>query len=634
MNLTCNQPVNKTFTEEPTISTSRLINIDLPTIGEITRIFRSINANRPTSVKRKASSSCFSFRKPDKSNNSNKFSSSARPRSTIVKGERHFFCLSSKQRSENNECRKAWSAISAARTSSKRKSKKCSNTQQVLGVVSQQTCNVGVIFQPPELEKEEVIKHLVGERVPCFSANKNSSETVTSSCVESFVDSASNVATNQASAVDPLKNEIVSLPEKESKSIKFVVESFIDSANNEATNEACAVNPILEKNEMCDVCLQDESKTKLCDSTSTVIDQSICKTTVYWSPSKQAIHLNKSPLSKGKTAYMMKSRNFCITTFIEEGTRHAWVNIVIADPFERIKVGKVKEGAGQALGLQPNSLKIFGLFRGLLGDPIELLLDEDNVPDNTSSFSLQRVSFDPYLERMITSTDNVAMEIIFWEAQCMLVSDKIYPLPKDSMVEVMEILLENESSLIPRPNLANQERFLDTIRNSPLYYWSYYYRREDCILEESIMYECHIEKGTKIIVAMNETKLIFIDRSSGEELISWPWNKIRCLKMQNAPKRLFMFEIRIVRESDTLDLISVATDSNHYLYSIGSHIFKIHEARQVEKFPPTSQSAEFSNKIFMRLDGLAERRKMKTRILVEVEQNSGERQSVGNASRS
>ena len=181
-----------------------------------------------------------------------------------------------------------------------------------------------------------------------------------------------------------------------------------------------------------------------------------------------------------------------------------WVNVVGYDEIECIKVGKIKNCMGEALGLQLASLKIFGLFRGVLGDPVELLQDEDNVPNSTSNFCLQHVSFNLQQELMVTSNDCLAMEIIFWEEQYMLVNDKFYPPLQDSLVDVLENLLENKDSLIPRPSVPNQTKFIELILTQWLCYWSYHYRSKVCTVEGTISVdECDIEKGTEIILAMD-----------------------------------------------------------------------------------------------------------------------------------
>lgn len=554
------------------------MDFDFPTIGEITRLFRFVDSNRPRSDTGRAKSSTLPCRRPDTSNNSRLYSSLT-PGADISE-MRHFSCLSSKRTSRSSTERKVWSARLTDRTtrhSSRRTPQKDKLSMQRSPFTLSKRAEMGSIFRFSEVEKQAV-KHSTHEVVADTSADE------TETTKGSFIATSASSMSEENSGI---------------ASLKFTDPASDEPAVNHPENEKSSVNS--SSTVSISECILNSPNTE-------IVSHSIHK------PGGMSLR-GETSFSIVNNAYTVETKNFSIKTFIEEGTRHAWVDIS-AEPHECIKVGNIKNGAGEALGLKPESLKIFGLFRGSLGDPAELLHEEDDIPENTYSFCLQRVSFSHQEERVITNTDLHAMELIFWEAQYMLTSDKIYPKPKDNVVEVMESLMENESPLIPRPSLANQERFVDMIRNHPLHYWSYYYRRENCTLEETVLDEYYIEKGTNIIVVMNIKNLIFIDSSSEEEIASWSWSKIRCLKMQNAPKQLFMFEVQvIVQESKRLNKISVATD-NDYLYSIGSHIFKILEARQTKHYPLTDQLAEFSNKTFMRLENLAERREAKTKIML------------------
>lgn len=273
-----------------------------------------------------------------------------------------------------------------------------------------------------------------------------------------------------------------------------------------------------------------------------------------------------------------QSNRILVVQYFPEGSINVQVQQESTEPSKHVTFGQVKKAAGVALKLKPGSLKIFELFIGPLGSPQKLCASSDTVPPpgTLSYLSFQRLSFNEEEERRITSRDDRAMELIFWEVKEQYDANMILPRPKVEQTDYLDKII----ALFRKATFLNQKRFVQAIRTLSQYYWSYYYRADACLLQSKITTKTlHLERESQFHVVMNMERLLFLDISGEEELASWPWHCLRCVKMQKTPQPLIKFEVLIldVDEVVPLRLISVKTDHNIYLYSLAVHILKIQE---------------------------------------------------------
>lgn len=243
-----------------------------------------------------------------------------------------------------------------------------------------------------------------------------------------------------------------------------------------------------------------------------------------------------------------------------------------------ITVGEVKEKVRQALKLKSSSGKIFGLFLGPLGFPTALLHDADPVPQDTTIFSLQRLSFNQEEEVAATSEDNRALELIFEEARYMFEYHNIRP--KTTLIQhdaLLGIILDG-NVIRPEFSLKVQNLFLHSVRSLPHYYWSYYYYASNCILLSYVSYSLRVSVQMTIVADIE--KLIFLDILSDEQLASWPWENVSSVKIQESRNLIAFDLIDQERKGDILKYVTVEVDHCKYLFTMITHILRIHEARR------------------------------------------------------
>lgn len=297
---------------------------------------------------------------------------------------------------------------------------------------------------------------------------------------------------------------------------------------------------------------------------------------------------------------------FTVLTFNEENPE---LTVRLPRPSDqRLIVRQVKNKVGEILELKRASLRIFGLFLGALGDPRELLLDADFVPENNYRLCFQRLSFDEEDEVMLTREDDSAMKLIFCEIKDMHHRGKILPRPKQETLSSLEALLpQAEGDQLPsKPNLSCMKSFVGIIRSIPLFYWSLFYRVDNCILQCSISTPVsQVGEGTEIHVVLNIERLLFLD-VSGKEIASWFWDEVHLLRVHTvSAQQLVMFEVLSENEhgescKDILKSIYVETDCNVYLYSVAVHILNVLEEKFTRKHfqPPEDHVHEVVNKSF------------------------------------
>ena len=270
-------------------------------------------------------------------------------------------------------------------------------------------------------------------------------------------------------------------------------------------------------------------------------------------------------------------RNFIIHYFPGHSVT-VGVHVAVGKP---VKFQELMKHVGVALKLSQGSLKIFGLFMGSLGSPQKLCAGNEIIPAGTINLSFQRLSFDEEVEKIIIAEDDGAMELIYWESKNQFESNLIVPKLKLEQIEYFDkmIALIIKGTLSPR-------RFVQAMGNLPFYFWSYYYRANDCTLMNNITAGAvSLERGKLVHIVMNLEKLILLDASDEQKLASWSWHCLRCVKMQMTPIDLIKFEVLItdVDEIVPLRLISLETKHNTYMFSIALHLLKIQESQYLCK---------------------------------------------------
>ena len=246
--------------------------------------------------------------------------------------------------------------------------------------------------------------------------------------------------------------------------------------------------------------------------------------------------------------------------------------------------GKIRSIVGKFLKLKPESIQIFGLFLGQTDNTMKLCHNEETATllKEESVLQFQRLSFNEELERIVTSVDEQAMELIFWEAKEQYERNLIFPplkLENNDWIEHLVMFLGKNSS-------SNRKRFVQFIYSLTLYYWSYYYRATGIVQDELIFGgKVCLERGQAVNVVMNAAKLIFVDCSGERELAFWQWCCVRCVKMMKTPKPVVKFEVLEVGSSDPVPLrvITVETEQIEYLFTLSTHVLNINEKEYLKK---------------------------------------------------
>ncbi len=246
----------------------------------------------------------------------------------------------------------------------------------------------------------------------------------------------------------------------------------------------------------------------------------------------------------------------------------------------------VKTKVGQILKIKSTSMPIFGLFIGPIGHPRKLCCGESyaTLPKENSVISFQRLSFDEELERRVVSNDDVAHELIFWELKEQFDTNRILPKLKSDHNDYLDKTMQ----LLIKMSASNKKRFIQVIFGHTLYYWSYFYRANDCYVQFSVSINGKVclERGKKINIAVNAERVFFLDTFGENEIASWQWCCVRSVKLQNAPQAVIKFEVFIVGSDEPVPLrmITVQTQQNEYLFSLSTYILKMKERKYLAEY--------------------------------------------------
>jgi len=251
----------------------------------------------------------------------------------------------------------------------------------------------------------------------------------------------------------------------------------------------------------------------------------------------------------------------------------------------------IKLAVGRHFQLNPKSLEIFGIFRGALGNPKALLSGNQLLCQTISDVSFQRLSFDTDLEVSIANDDDKAIRLLFEELKYEYNHFRVLPIVTSLQMKQMDRLLANESLLSSEDRFEKQVEFFNLICNHhPLYFWSHYYRAENCVLlNSSLPVSSLVEMGMKLHAAISPDHLILLEPTAadGKELLKLSWSMVHSVRMQKSPRMLVKFETLIPSSrgegiTNELTLISLETDRNEYLYTLTRHVLKWHEAKKFQ----------------------------------------------------
>lgn len=202
----------------------------------------------------------------------------------------------------------------------------------------------------------------------------------------------------------------------------------------------------------------------------------------------------------------------------------------------------LKQAVGKALNLKEESMNIFGIFAGQLGEPIELCPDHYPLVGNMD-LCFQRVPSSKEEELEVINDDERALALVFWEVKYRSENTTIFPRPQNDVRRNMDyqrrftqMVLSSESLMAQLAQecvhennrmlkLTNQSMFVEAARKIPAHYMLYSDVIECCVLKHTLATNPPVKKGTKVHIVMDSSKLVVLDLS-GQELISWTWDTL------------------------------------------------------------------------------------------------------------
>ena len=222
------------------------------------------------------------------------------------------------------------------------------------------------------------------------------------------------------------------------------------------------------------------------------------------------------------------------TVEVETFGRHGKLAVKLPHPSTS---HQLKQAAGKWLKLQPTSLQLFGVFLGPLGNPTQVLLDNDVIPLG-GTMSMQRWNFDVEKEAKLFRHDDVAIHLLYSEAKFRLEQHRLQP------TEAQSAELESYSD----PMFPTERQFLECAQTVPGYTA---FCADGCkTLEDIECNDARIPSGSylsSLSCTIDNSGLTL--RGAGDVQLEWPWVQVRrwttpgsnvvkfdvCLMQQNAP---------------------------------------------------------------------------------------------------
>ena len=216
-------------------------------------------------------------------------------------------------------------------------------------------------------------------------------------------------------------------------------------------------------------------------------------------------------------------------------------------PMERYARGErhvmhLKQIVGQVMGLKEDSLHIFGIYTGRLGEPMELCADTYPLLANVE-LSFQRLACSKEEELEVIADDERALQLVFWELKYRCEHAIKFPRPQKDMEKCMDYQRRFASACLSSntimtqmchdyaqstgypARLSRQLLLAQVARTIPQYYTVYTNIIENCILRYTLATHPPVRHGTQINVVMDSSHLVVLDLS-GKELIAWTWDAL------------------------------------------------------------------------------------------------------------
>lgn len=240
---------------------------------------------------------------------------------------------------------------------------------------------------------------------------------------------------------------------------------------------------------------------------------------------------------------------------------------------------KAKEAIAQRLKLKPQSLALFGLFIGPLGQPRKILEDADTVPIG-ADLSFHRWSFDLAKEAKLMRQDDMALHLLYCEA-------KHYYQEGTKLRPSAEKAAELDSYM--DPDFPVERQFMEAIHSVPGYGS---YTTLDCILKEKLVSNsCNLEKDTVVRCCLNMEKMALL--RGNDKVIEWNWTVIKRWKAVHSSNTI-SFDVCVDElNASILRWVTLETHQSQYLFILASHIcdhIKKEADRRANPLPPINRA--------------------------------------------
>jgi len=228
--------------------------------------------------------------------------------------------------------------------------------------------------------------------------------------------------------------------------------------------------------------------------------------------------------------------------------------------------GDAKHRIAETLGLNVESVYVFGLFQHTMGRPTKFISDDEPVK-YCKNVSFQRFSFDPQLELKMIRNDRIGMELIYFECIYKMDNGLFFPSVKDPRSPA------SKASSSTSPVLMSV--VLQRLRQMKLSYWTFYNRAESCILcSPQLISDPSINGGDTLHVAFDLNYLLFINESV-RKVSFFRWDQVQYVQLHSTGN-IVRFSVADPSKTGTIVLFS---DLLHqYIFSVAIHLIKIYES--------------------------------------------------------
>ena len=249
---------------------------------------------------------------------------------------------------------------------------------------------------------------------------------------------------------------------------------------------------------------------------------------------------------------------------------------------DRCTIQKARAEICKAVGLQPNSMDLFGVFLGPLDEPTRILVEGDVIPTG-AKISLQRWNFDVEKEMKTARRDDVAISLLYNEAVHYLDKGKIQP--SDEQREELESYSD--------PTFPTERQFLETVSTVPGYAA---FLAEGCrVIDDISTNDVHITSGTTVHCLLDMHRLAFkTDVRKSESLIEWPWTSVRRWKIPQSNE--IRFEVCLMKgNAPMMNWVMLSSPMAQVIFNtaggICNQVKQLQDKAEVPFAPPNSHMA-------------------------------------------